>query len=55
MTDSHTPEEASTQSESRMCELCWQMAYERMVMFGGSQAEHYAKLLPQTEGMLGHV
>jgi hypothetical protein len=46
MTDAPTPTNA--------CELCWQMAYERMHVFGGDQMEHYTKLLKETDGMVGH-
>jgi hypothetical protein len=45
---------SDTPAPGNGCELCWQMAYERIHLFGGDQMEHYMKLLKETEGMLGH-
>lgn len=31
------------------CEKCWSQAYVQSRMFGGSQVEHYYRLLEETE------
>ena len=37
------------------CEVCWDLAYVRSRTRGGSQADHYRRLLIETEGWPGHT
>jgi len=38
----------------RGCDKCWDEAFTKMHLFGGSQMEHYVNLLKENEGKPGH-
>jgi hypothetical protein len=47
--------EAVAQRKQPMtCDVCWDLAYMRSQLFGGSQADHYRAALKENEGKPGH-
>lgn len=46
---------AATPRSPGACELCWEQAFNRAFLLGGSQVDHYRRLLTENEGKSGHV
>jgi hypothetical protein len=51
---SEHPDHGQTPYSPGACEECWSQAFTESRLHGGSQVEHYRRLLVENEGKAGH-